>query len=267
MFELPTKLLSAKYVDQAVGAKFGYSTNVGASTNRTFVIGSESKYSGYGPFQCCGSQVVHGLGGIFKDEQQKQDLLTLWLRTKGDYLSWYFIAATYQFEENKENVLNWLMDLGAKEVDKRPNKYHDPHQMHLCVLDITPENENLKKYVTCLGDDKIQKPGMFRHQPKIWVPNWWTKLDDEKQNSWLDNRNKQLEAIEKAEAEQEAKRKEAILTQRGWDFAFGQERPGSHTYVDLPALAKSLKAYGEKRLIDTLSTKFKAFLEEVENVK
>jgi len=264
---LPTKFLSASWSDSTQD-NYGNERNDGrqlmTGTHQVLTVGAKNEYSGYGPFQCCGSQVIHGLSQSFSNIRDMQDALALWLRTKGSHLTYYMLASTPQVnnqQTNEMSVLRWLIRLGAKEIDKRPNLFHSPNLMHLFVINLG--QCDLSEFVVDRGRIASGQPGYrsfgFEHHAHNWVPVWWTKLSEGEQRIWL---KQQEDKWQKGEAERKAREEgklRARMEERLWNLAY--DTVADSQKLDVQALHALLRRYGEARLIGQVCDEFQKFID------
>jgi hypothetical protein len=142
----------------------------------------------YGAFTCCGARVASNLSGVFgsasripiykkvsyeiesyveppnKQElwEMKASLAAAILNRSHSTHQLYMIASTAQmnsFKNSKYHVLNFLLELGAEEIDARPNRYHTPNKLHMLVLCYEDQKAKWDKYVRYAGGNIwVQRP-------------------------------------------------------------------------------------------------------------
>lgn len=215
----------------------------------------------YGAFKCCGSQTLHTLGSMFADEHERQELTALFLRTKGDYLSWYFIASTSQVNNYNTpmHVLGWLRELGAEEIDRRPNKYHAPNDMHLFVLTLE-DNKNLEKFVTLNPASVVGSRDAYGHTLPRYEPNWWAGMKEADQKEWMNKQKPIVEARIAAEKTRSENFQDTKATQEMWNLMWGlHDNPKR-----LEAAFTLAQSYGESRLLQNIGKQFVQFAIKVE---
>lgn len=159
-------------------------------------------------FGCCGAGELSSLSGIFKTDKDVQETaLALYNFFSGGSSTFYMIAATYQMEEVENSkistVLGLLMEIGAKEVHKTPNRNHGPNNMHMLVLD--PHN---------LNRDAVEKKYFCRH-PKngLLLPKYVKTLSETEQQALADQWQKSIDGtIERNKQDVIQKREELWKT-------------------------------------------------------
>lgn len=134
--------------------------------------------AGYGDLQNCGVRCIRGLNQIrASTEEQKQNIVYFLLQDY-DYLHYLYAPATDQIIGAESQytprplVLDLFDELGAKEIARFPNQYHNPNDVHLCLLNLH-FNPTILKYV-----DIFQMPtkrnGHNYARAGIYVPRWFT---------------------------------------------------------------------------------------------
>lgn len=139
------------------------------------IICSIPKHGSYGAFENCGGRTLCALGGNI-NEKQKGSFIYELTQTYRDTTDWFFLPSSDQLRYKcTGSFLHFLIDqLGAEEIGRWPNKYHEPCDMVLFHLTIL-RNEALFKWVTAYwtGGTGV-RAGYSSHSPVIqYVPNWW----------------------------------------------------------------------------------------------
>ena len=120
-------------------------------------------------FNCCGASIIESIGTEIEDTKTRQNIVCQIRRHLMTTQNFYFIAANYQLEL-KNTVANLLRELGAKEVDVRPNLNHAPHMLHLHVF--SPKNVPEAVWDKYVYQDKVH--GFYN-------PLWYHQLKVEEQ--------------------------------------------------------------------------------------
>jgi hypothetical protein len=129
-------------------------------------------------FNNCGSRVVRNLNGIFGGDggrsmdysggwdkppkvlevsevdlhNLKAEFLSSVLTKIGDRFAWYMLPASYQTKKAQDprtgpyTLLGFLKELGAVQVDSRPNRNHGPYNMNLWVWAPRENKTAIEKY-------------------------------------------------------------------------------------------------------------------------
>ena len=159
---IPESIIGIWYDAGVIRSSFTYSDEYGSIGGYTYL-----KTSGGYAFNCCGAEIFQHLSTSFTSLKEKQNFVW-YMRRNTSCLTHYMLAASCQLEDNYStfgNVIQVLRDLGAKEVDKRPNRTHGPNQMHLFVWAPNVMDDTWWQFL-----DK-----------KTGNPLWWQALSEKKQ--------------------------------------------------------------------------------------
>lgn len=128
---------------------------------------------------CCGAGTMQGLSGNVAEKDKEFCAAALYTHLKG-VLTYYGIAASYQLKEGIDSLLNFLKELGLREVHKSPNRNHGPHDMHLMVWD--PKNTDTKvgfeKYVELASGVPLSILKLSKEEQHS-IYNKWSLIADE----------------------------------------------------------------------------------------
>jgi hypothetical protein len=120
-------------------------------------------------FNCCGASIIESIGMEIMDTKTRQNIVCQIRRHLMTTQNFYFIAANYQLELNN-TVANLLRELGAEEVDVRPNYNHAPHTLHLHVF-------SPKKVPAAVWDKYVYHDPVYG----FYNPLWYHQLKVEEQ--------------------------------------------------------------------------------------
>lgn len=140
----------------------------------------------FGAFRCCGARAMSDFYQRQSlTEQEKQNFVAFFLNTKGEYLTWYYILAGYQLKAtiDKYEVALLFEELGAEELDARPNRLHGPEDMHLKVWSPLNNTEKIEKF--CKRIPATRRGGAFDSVMYQWEPLWWLEMTDEERKKYI----------------------------------------------------------------------------------
>jgi hypothetical protein len=160
-----------------------------------------------GIFQCCGATEITHLAYAFQNEVATQNFVHKLYYLISEGTSYYMIAASYQLTpcpQGYTRTMDVLKNLGAHEVDVRPNRNHGPSNLHLFVWDPLYRKESgWDKYLKFYGSDTN--------------PLWFDKLSVKEQQALIDgSKDKELRRQQEERARQERAQK-VKLEGRKWD--------------------------------------------------
>lgn len=128
---------------------------------------------------CCGAGTMQGLSGVVAETDKEFCAAALYTHLRG-VLTYYGITASYQQKEGPDSLLNFLKELGLREVHKSPNRNHGPHDMHLMVWD--PKDKDTKagfgKYVDLTSGVPLSILKLSKEEQQS-IYNKWNLIADE----------------------------------------------------------------------------------------
>lgn len=184
-------------------------------TSRFLVKSEESPYQALlgiqeGIFHCCGATEITHLDYSFPTEVAAQNFVHKLYPLVSEGQSYYMIAASFQLKPLTQGycrIIDVLKNLGAYEVDVRPNRNHGPENLHLFVWDPLYRKESgWDKYLKFYGSDTN--------------PIWFDRLSVKEQQTLINgSKDKELRRQQEERVRQERAQK-AKLENRKWDAQY-----------------------------------------------
>jgi len=165
--------------------------------------GTISKWNNYGyglkftagyELGCCGAGSMENLTQrIGLDQKQLENYVSCMIRGMGFETTRYFIVADYQIQENVQwyptDLIDLLLDLGAKQIDNTLNQNHGPSHMYLHIWAPNLNKDKIGKYINL----------------ETLEPLWWDKLSSderivliEQSQKLINDRILKIENLEKS---------------------------------------------------------------------
>lgn len=201
-------------------------------------------------FNCCGAGEIGSLFTYKFTEKERQDFVAALCLICLSHTTYYFIAADYQLpgKPNASSFLELLIELGAKEIDVRPNRNHGPNSMHLFAWDGVLRTTAWEKYLYLSSaippDYKNNLPG----RPAYYLPLYFKDLSEQQQMEvwklWSDRTAERKKAAVKAEKERRITRLYEIQNELG-NLIYNRKHP---VWIANPTSADTQLAQTEEYL-------------------